>query len=347
MERVLAHVETIIDLNPIAGADAIEVATILGWEVVVKKGIHNVGEKVIYCEIDSWIPTAVAPFLQRGTVRSYKGVEGERLKTIRLRGQMSQGLILPLTEDHEEGTDLTEALGIIKWEPPEQYANLNSGMRRASNFPELMRKTDQPRIQNEFYRIQRMIEQGLIKDEWVVQEKLEGSSMQVAKVNGVMHVTSRNVDLVLEQEGSHFIDTARGTRMFDLIENVETEYPVFALQGELIGPGIQGNIYKLDKYEYRIFDVWVGTRYLSVKEIIEFKVKAETLGYALNMVPIQPGVVTGLFAEGRTVKDILNMAQIKSSLNKTQDAEGLVFKNLTRPDVTFKAISDIYLLKQK
>ena len=61
--RSMAHIETILEINPIENADAIEVATILGWKVVVKKNQYTVGQKIVYCEIDSWIPESVAPYL--------------------------------------------------------------------------------------------------------------------------------------------------------------------------------------------------------------------------------------------------------------------------------------------
>ena len=96
--RKLASIRKIAELNPIEGADVIEVATIDGWKVVVKKGDFSVGELAVYCEIDSWIPTNLAPFLSKGQEpREYGNVKGERLKTIKLRGAVSQGLILPLS----------------------------------------------------------------------------------------------------------------------------------------------------------------------------------------------------------------------------------------------------------
>ncbi|MFK5284265.1 hypothetical protein ACI3PL_32265, partial [Lacticaseibacillus paracasei] len=76
-------------IDPIPGADAIEVATVDGWQVVVKKGDFQVNELAVLCEIDSWVPKAVAPFLCK-SVKAFNGVEGERLRTIKLRGQLSQ-----------------------------------------------------------------------------------------------------------------------------------------------------------------------------------------------------------------------------------------------------------------
>lgn len=98
-ERVMARVVRVDAISPIDGADAIEVAQIGGWKVVVKKGEFNVNSMAVYCEIDSFIPHSIAPFLTKPGQfpKVYNEVEGQRLRTIKLRGQISQGLLLPLT----------------------------------------------------------------------------------------------------------------------------------------------------------------------------------------------------------------------------------------------------------
>ena len=153
--RKLATIRRIDELNPIEGADAIECAVVGGWKVVAQKGLYNVGDLAVYFEIDSWIPTLLAPFLSKGKEpRVFEGVQGERLKTIKLRGQLSQGLLLPLAEIDKffttkphwsEDEDLTEILNIKKWEKPinAQLAGVCRG-----NFPSLIPKTDQERVQN-------------------------------------------------------------------------------------------------------------------------------------------------------------------------------------------------------
>jgi RNA ligase (TIGR02306 family) len=97
MTRKMASIRVIDSIKPIEGADAIECAMIGGWSVVIKKGEFKVGQLAVYCEIDSWIPTELAPFLSKGKEpREFEGIKGERLKTVKLRGQLSQGLLLPL-----------------------------------------------------------------------------------------------------------------------------------------------------------------------------------------------------------------------------------------------------------
>jgi RNA ligase (TIGR02306 family) len=92
--RKLATIRHIDAIDPIPNADSIEVATLGGWKVVVKKNDFTVNDLAIYCEIDSWIPHTLAPYLSKGeTPKVYNGVEGQRLKSIKLRGQISQGLL--------------------------------------------------------------------------------------------------------------------------------------------------------------------------------------------------------------------------------------------------------------
>lgn len=107
--RKLASIRRIDALDPIEGADKIEVATVGGWKVVCQKGLYNVGDLAVYFEIDSWIPTTVAPFLTKAGQypKVFEGVEGERLKTITLRKQISQGLLLKI----EDCFDIVEIEG--------------------------------------------------------------------------------------------------------------------------------------------------------------------------------------------------------------------------------------------
>jgi hypothetical protein len=147
--RKLASIRKINLVEPIEGADAIEVATVDGWKVVVKKNEFKVGDLVVYFEIDSWVPTGLAPFLSKGKEpREYNGIKGERLRTIKLRGQISQGLILPYAicgKICEEGEDVSELLYIQKYEAPIP-AQLAGQVK--STFPSFIPKTDQERVQN-------------------------------------------------------------------------------------------------------------------------------------------------------------------------------------------------------
>ena len=114
MERKLASIRKISDIQPIEGADLIELAIVDGWKVVVGKEVgHKVGDFVIYCEVDSFLPIREEfEFLRKSSYRKMIDQEGFRLRTIKLRGCVSQGLIIPLSILEGEGED--EKLGYLQ-----------------------------------------------------------------------------------------------------------------------------------------------------------------------------------------------------------------------------------------
>jgi len=336
--RKMATIRQIDALNPIEGADAIECATIGGWKVVVKKGEFAVGDRAVYCEIDSWIPTEIASFLSKGKEpREFEGIRGERLRTVKLRGQLSQGLLLnlddviPQTNSFVEGDDVSELLNIVKWEMP-MNAQL-AGMAKG-NFPSEIPKTDQERAQNLVGEIQAAAETGT---EFEVTEKLEGSSMTVYLIDGEFGVCSRNLDLK-ETEGNTFWQVARRDDIEAKMRSVVGTD--FAIQGELIGPGIQGNIYKLREPEFRVFDIYSITTgaYLSPQKRRELIRNLGLLHVPFISVDKDLGV--------GSIDEILQWAEDISILNPTVQREGIVFKEVNG-GMSFKAISNKYLLGEK
>jgi len=337
-ERKLATIRKIAAIEPIEGADAIEVAVVDGWKVVVKKGEFAVDSLAVYLEIDAWIPTELAPFLSKGKEpREFEGVKGERLRTVKLRGQLSQGLLLPIPEDTikgaghlvAEGLDLTEHLGILKWERPIN-AQL-AGMARG-NFPAAVPKTDQERIQN----LTRSFEQYQL-DTWSITEKLDGSSCTFyLDDEDVFHVCSRNLDLK-EDEANSFWKVARKFQIEDIMRR--NFMKGMAIQGEMIGEGIQGNQYKtrLDFYVYDMYNTHTGQYILPV----QLKAACERLG--LKHVPI---LAESTDIKEQTIQSILEFAEGKSLLNGS-NREGVVFKSNTVHDRSFKSISNSWLLKNE
>jgi len=347
--RKLATIRKIDELNPIEGADAIECAVVGGWKVVAQKGLYQVGDLAVYFEIDSWIPTELAPFLSKGKEpREFEGVKGERLKTIKLRGQLSQGLLIPVHNDKTgtylmvytdetgeysltvaEGDDVTEALGVKKWEKPinAQLAGVCKG-----NFPSLIPKTDQERVQNLKKEIAAARELT-----FEVTEKLEGSSMTCYLIEGEFGVCSRNMDLK-ESEGNAFWATARRE---GVEEKMRTEFGLadFAVQGELIGPGIQGNIYKLSEPRFYVFDIYDIRRGVYVGPRTR---QAMVNDMGLSHVP----TIWHQWKLDADVDTLLAQAEGASWLNKDQEREGIVFKQLDG-GMTFKSISNKYLLGEK
>lgn len=341
--RKLATVRKISEIRPIEGADAIELAIVDGWQTVIKKNEYRVGDLAVYCEIDSWIPTTLAPFLSKGKEpRVFNGVSGERLRTVKLRGALSQGLLLPLNDllkmkyDSEvvvaEGDDVTEMLGIQKWEMPIP-AQLAGQVR--GNFPTQIPKTDQERVQNLVKEITEAIGAELAFE---VTEKLEGSSMTCYLIDGEFGVCSRNLDLKETAENA-FWQAARREKIEEKMRAAHNGSD-FALQGELIGPGIQGNIYNLKEPEFRVFDVYnvSGGFYAIPSERLSL---IKDMG--LKHVPI---LATAATLTG-TVEDILKYAEGKSVMGTIGcEREGLVFKQI-HGGMTFKAISNRYLVAEK
>jgi RNA ligase (TIGR02306 family) len=343
--RKLASVKKITHIKPIPDADSIECAIVDGgWPVVVKKGEYKVGDVAVYLEIDSWVPHQFAPFLSNGKEpREYNGVKGERLKTVKLRGQISQGLLLGvdvLAEvDYSIGDDVSKYLNIQKWEEP--IPPQLQGMMKG-NFPHFIPKTDQERCQN------------LVKDifethkgeTYEVTLKLDGSSMTVYHNDSEIGVCSRNIDLK-ESETNTFWKVAREESLIDAL----TEYCKFrnrniALQGELIGEGIQGNPEKIKGNKFYLFDVYDidKQRYLKPYQRQKFLFDVWSVtGITIEQVPIVHGeIAVNAFGD---IDAILGAAE-GPSLNPDTKREGIVFKS-HNSDFSFKAISNSYLLKKK
>lgn len=341
--RKLASIQRVAEIRPIEGADAIEHFRINGWWVVDKKSAHRVGDLVVYCEIDSWIPHELAPFLSKGSVpREYNGVKGERLRTIKLRGAVSQGLLLSLRDpvvykallgsnDWYEGQDHTETLGIQKWEAPipAQLQGQAAGM-----FPSWGRKTDQERAQNIWDEIQQHIDKGT-KFELTI--KLDGSSASYGlSPEGEYVACSRNLSLKTDQEDNTFVNVGR---KYDLETKLKNLGRPLMISGELCGPGIQKNQEGLKDHQLFVFDIYdpLTMSYLPSSERFEIVNK---LG--LQHVPVIHQWVTLHELGIQTLDDLLNFAE-GPSLNSNQ-REGVVFKAVDG-SFSFKAISNKWLLK--
>jgi len=335
MERKLATIRKISSIDPIEGADKIELATVDGWKVIVAKDVgHKVGDLVVYCEIDSFLPIRDEfEFLRKSSYKKISdGSEGFRLKTIRLRGQISQGLILPISVIGEEqslieGLDVTSKLGIIKYEPPVP-AELSVKVKGV--FPSFLQKTDEERIQNLLQSYE-----SFKNETFYVTEKLDGSSATYYLRNGEFGVCSRNLDLI-ETEGNTFWKVARE---LDLENKLKKLGDNLSLQGELIGEGIQGNPYKIKGQTVRFFnmyDIELG-EYFSVSKML---INLDIMN--LNSVP----VLDVNFKLPSTVQDLLDFADSKSELNKDFDREGVVIRTHDKK-ISFKVISNKFLLNEK
>jgi len=335
MNRKLASVVKIINIQPIPNADAIVVAKVKGWNVVIKKGEFKVGDLAVYYEIDSFLP--IRPhfeFLRKSSYKRMGNNEGFRLKTINLRGQISQGLLTKIPEgifNPKEGDDLTEALDIVKYEPPIS-AQLTGKVKGI--FPSFIPKTDEIRIQNyesDFGFLP-------VGENAYITEKLDGTSFTCYFKDGVFGVCGRNWEMNETNDNSLW----RMANMLNLKEKLTNHGKNIALQGELIGAGINGNLYEMQDHSLYFFtgyDIDKGQRmFFNELEWLLFRLD-------LKMVPIIEKHGYKLPTKN-LIDNMLQYAEGKSLLNMGVDREGIVVRGL-ESDFSFKAISNTYLLKRK
>ena len=346
MERKLSTIRKIKEIKPIEGADAIELAIVDGWQVVVAKNVgHKVDDFVVYCEIDSFLPIKEEfEFLRKSSYKKMGDKEGFRLRTIRLRGQISQGLIIPLKDAYSlykrstpnldmqwfEGLDVTEMLGIVKYEPPipAELAGKAKG-----GFPPFIPKTDEERVQNFSKEYEEWKYQS--KHQFYVTEKLDGSSATFYVKDGGFGVCSRNLEL-LETEGNTFWKVARD---LDLENKMKSLGRNISCQGELIGESIQKNRYGIKGHTVRFFTAFDIDKHQRIPfgEMLEI---LDSLG--LQSVPVLNQESPFLLPE--SVEEMLNYAEGKSFLNDKEEREGVVVRSMDGI-ISFKAISNKFLLK--
>lgn len=280
-----AIVAKILELNPIEGADRIETATVLGWRVVTQKGLYNVGDLTVMIFPDTLIPKK---FLDG----AYQGDEKVRLKTVKLKGQYSAGLLLPMSvvgNSFSEGDEVSELLGIEKWVAP---ASASISGDAAGSFPTtIISKTDEMNIRSEPAAVLEANTNVLFKDTpMIVTLKCDGSSGTFISKDDTFRVCSRNLELK-ETEGNVFWQVAR---KYNLREKLEAIGADMVIQGEVCGPGIQGNPMKLAELTFFAFQLkdlstnkWVSWDHFAdfckynhiphVKELYRFYLNEEPL----------------------------------------------------------------------
>ena len=336
--RKLASIRLIADLRPIPGADLIELAIVDGWQCVVKKGEFSPGDRCAYLEIDAVLPIRPCyEFLRKACYRKAEwlpGGEGLRIKTVKLRGQISQGLALKPFDItnldgfpyHEPvGADVTEGLGVVLWDPP---VNANLRGKARGNFPSFIPKTDQERAQN----CLRKLAESHGDHTFEATLKLDGSSCTIYAKDGFLGVCSRNLDLDMTQEGNAFVEMAKkvGDRVLSAGRNL-------AFQGELMGPGIQGNREGFTEHRWFVFDVWDidAQCYLAPGERL-----ALVAALGLDHVPV---LDTGIQAAALPLDALLALSDSARSIGH-EIAEGIVYKSHLDPSVSFKVIANRFLM---
>lgn len=398
MSRKLASIRKVTEIKPIEGADNIEVAKVDGWECVVKKGDFKVGDLAVYFEEGSFLP--IDPrfeFLRKACYKAFGEIEGFRLRTIKLRGQISQGLLLPLSDfpelfvikpklktvksfllyclhflvtggkfqyvPIEEGLEVTDYLGVARYQTIVENLDQKTstiGFKQPVNgrkaFPSFIPKTDEERVQNLPY--EKIFEK--FKDEpLTVTEKLDGTSFTAFRVifkedvNSVIKdvnycrygVCSRNFELEITDESDYskaFIDFG----IEDLLQELSTKLGVqnLAIQGELIGPGIQANKLNLKERELRIFNVYN----IDQRDYIDFNVARDVISSCISKhkkVSCVP-LITASYMLPEKREAIIEEAIMQSTLNLDKLAEGIVIRfSKDQRALSFKAINNEWLLK--
>ncbi len=330
IKRKLASVQVIEKLSSIKNADNIETADVLGWHVVVKKGEFKVGDRCVYVEIDSILPSD-NPAFSFMTNRNYK------VKTVKLRGQISQGICFPLDilpdGEYNIGQDVTDILGIKKFElnspkVGDKIASENKGL-----FPSFLVKTDEIRAQS----IPDIVK-SLENTKMYITEKLDGSSITIYTKDHDFGVCSRRYEKRIDDDN---IFTKTALKYKEIIKSLNMN---IAFQGELVGPKIQSNRLKFkenDIYFFNVYDINSG-------EFYDFENMLSILSeIKLKVVPI----VEYNFILNHTIDELVNLSIGKSLINSKIYREGIVIRSKKEMYIdklgrcSFKVINPKYLLK--
>lgn len=325
--RKLASIQQVTGKSPIEGADKIEILSILGWQVISQKENFQIGDKCVYIEVDAVLPPAEwSDFLAD---RKYK------VKTIKLRGQISQGLALPLEilpeelQNAEIGTDVSSPLGITKFDPE---AVTRKGCTPKGNFPSFISKTDVERLQSSLDHLQKNFFELLY-----VTEKLDGTSFTAYYHEGKFGVCSRNLELE-DTEDNLYWNIACKYNLEEICK--DRNLHSFAFQGEIVGPGIQKNPLKLEEPQLFLFDIFKirNYEYLTPQTFLHF---ADELG-----LPTVPFIEVIHFRPWHDLDYWLELSNKPSLLNYgASQAEGIVVAVENNSRDRFKVINPEYLLK--
>jgi hypothetical protein len=371
--RRLATIQFIKELAPIPQAENIERATILGWEVVVKKGEFTVGSPCVYCEIDSIMPDLPEfEFLRQSKFR---------IRTIKLRNQISQGIAFPLSILNgkykvEEDYDVTDLLGVKKWEPYQQSPKGNNqkakfvfpnwfpvwirrilvrkfpkvadivcrmlpNTTRARTWPGFFPKTDETRVQ-----VLQNVLSKYVGTKCYVTEKVDGSSISIYSKGGKFGVCSRNLDIDKDPTNPFW----RAVLALDLEKKLKDYGQDIVLQGELLGEGVQGTKYQLKGNRIMFYNAWDIKKqcYYSFNELVAILDELQ-----IDMVPL----LERSYELSAIVPELVEKAKGYSVLNDKVLREGIVIRpleeiidldfmsKLPNGRISFKSVNAEFLLK--
>ena len=342
MSRKLASVQRVWKMEPIEGADRIELAHVLGWQCVVNKGQIQPMDAAVYFEIDSFLP--IRPEFEFMRETDIMG-EGFRLRTMKFRGQISQGLLLPISqfpeipENVEIGTDVTELLGVRKWEIEEKAT---TGGTVIGTLPYDIPHTDETRVQAEPELIHAF--SGL---EYYISTKMDGSSHSIGIDEEGFHVTGHNYEYKDDGTSSFYnLVKERGyqekTERFVKEQGLRT----LTIQGELCAPGIQKNRLRLTKPEWYVFTIRENGKRVGLSRMQDICNALD-----MNIVPVEE-VGIDLPSKYPTVEALLERAD--GNYPNGGKKEGIVirptepvYNELIGAELSMKVVSNKYLLKNE
>ena len=357
--RKLATIDIVEDVRKHPDADTLDIIIVRGWQIISKSGNFKIGDKAVVFEIDSAFEkdSPVGLSLPEDKITRVhtedKGfIEGFRIKTIKLRGQISQGYALPLSyfrtfkDINLDAEDLTFELHVLKYDKPEPIGGVGSAPA-AGNFPtDYIKKTDQERAQN----LKRLIFDAYNNDTaFEVTFKLDGSSETIGRYDKADEIEnvicSRNLKLKLDQEHdtSPFLTVGKPI----LQKLIDAGRNNIAVQGELVSPNIQKNFEGVLNPAFYAYNFWLikEARYLEPELARKLAANLQ-----INYVPVLHESVTlkqlfGLVQdENDLLSKLLAYADGPSGL-KGKYREGLVYKSIDG-QFSFKTISNKYLLKE-
>lgn len=372
--RKLASIQKISDIKPIENAENIEVATVLGWQVVIaKKDNFKIGDMIIYVEVDSVMPDKP----EYEFLRSRKF----RIRTIKLKGQVSMGLILPLStlptfvkDSYKQiDQDVTDLLGITKYLTPserEEFTNQErlikieknrlkkfmmrySWFRRLflsrtskSGFPYWISKTDEERIQ----KIPHVLEQFKDKEVYITEKiDYQSGSWTCKMINNTTPIICKLLPkkLLFVVCSRNMTNNDKNSLYWKIatkynIEKILKENPTLTIQGEQGDTKVQGNKYGIKEPTMWVFNIIDHEKnyHYNYEEMLQFCNK-----YNLNIVPLIN--ICKLSALGSTVSELVDFSKGKSLINSKIHREGIVIRCIENGKklLSFKVINPDFLLK--
>lgn len=353
----LASVQKVLSVTKHPNADTLSICTVLGWQCIIKLDQFKENDLVGYIMIDTVVPEKDEfEFLRDKKFR---------VRTIKLRGELSQGLVIPLPEGKwKEGDDLTDIIGVKKYEKPDNNPIRESKPKRPTKFwprlkydfkyhylyrwfPKLRNKTrsvfpkhlvpitDEERIQN----IPKVLEQYKGKD-FIASYKLDGSSITIIHEKNflgksVYRICSRRFEL--HDKNNDWYKVFDSTNFKNHIDKLVTIFGNnIIVQGEAIG-SFNGNHHNLKSNEIRLFNIYVDGKRINQKDFIDI---CET-----HQIPHCPWYWVGQL--NFTLPEILQFAQIPDPINPKVPVEGLVFRSCDDSNISWKVVNNNYLLKEK